>query len=189
MKLLLTVALTLALVGCTTASYYAPESSGNTYRGGNACSTTAAYQATLDGTVRLFVEATPRREGVGITIAFHVPRGQTIQLLSPAFGAQSELPNESMHMTASVITSGSRGLRIPITQNSPTDLLTAEGRYEHLAAPYGPDDIFIVELERRGTPPPRFELHFPSTRINGRVVNPPPVSLILRSESRSMCVQ
>lgn len=189
MRTVFAFALFLMLAGCSTVTYYAPESDANAYRGGNACVTVVAYQASLGNSIRLFALAQPRAGGVNIIITFRVPRGESIQLLSPQFTIRSDSGAPKILNIAHVV-SGSTALRIPIVKFNPTEPLRGVGRYEQLEPPHGPDDVFLVELAlATSTLPSRLEVQLPEMLANGRAVTTLPVSFILRSETRALCIQ
>lgn len=189
MKPVFAILLFVALAGCSSVTYYAPESDANAYRGGNACVTVVAYQASLGDSIRLFALAQPRPSGVNITITFRVPRGESVQLLSPQFTIRSDSGAPKILNIAHIV-SGSTALRIPIVKFSPTELLRGADRYEQLEPPHGPDDVFLVELAlATSTLPSRLEVQLPEILANGRAVATSPVSFVLRSETRALCIQ
>ena len=189
MRTVFAIALFLTLAACSTVTYYAPESDANAYRGGNACVTVVAYQASLGNSIRLFAVAQPRSGGVNITITFRVPRGESIQLLSPQFAIHSDSGAPKILNIAHIV-SGSTAMRIPIVKLSPTELLRGAGRYEQLEPPNGPDDVFLIELALpTSTLPSRLDVQLPEILVNGRAVTNSPLSFVLRSEPRALCIQ
>jgi hypothetical protein len=136
----------------------------------------------------LFAQAQPRQGGVNIILSFRVPRGESIQLLSQEFIVRTDSGPAILKVAS--ITSGSNALRIPIVKFDPTALLLGAGRYEKLEPPYGPDDVFLADLTFAATAlPSRLEVQLPPMRINARAVTASPVSFVLRSESRALCLQ
>jgi len=179
----------MMLACCSTVTFYAPESDVNISRGGNACSTVIAYQVPLGDTIRLSVHVQPRAGGLNITVAFRVPRGESIQLLSPEFVIHSD-GGAPTTLNIAYIDSGSTALGIPIVRFAPTEPLLGVGRYGQLEPPYGPDDIFLADLTLATTTrPSRLEVLLPKMQVKGRAVTTSPMSFVLRSETRALCIQ